>query len=200
MVFLSIFPLISFLILAITLALRIIYLRKKGIKVSSKPQEKPFYLQFLYPVFILIFLLWLAELFRLAFHLPWLVLPEIVTENRLNSTPLKLTGAGITFLALVFWILTLFHFRFSLRFGFDEKNRGELITRGVFSRSRNPFFLSINLFFVGIALFHTSFFFVVMALLTLVSIHFFILKEEKFLRKHYGEAYRKYQQKVGRYI
>jgi protein-S-isoprenylcysteine O-methyltransferase Ste14 len=200
MAFLSIFPLISFLILAITLALRIIYLRKKGIKVSSKPQEKPFYLQFLYPVFILIFLLWLAELFRLAFHLPWLVLPEIVTENRLNSTPLKLTGAGITFLALVFWILTLFHFRFSLRFGFDEKNRGELITRGVFSRSRNPFFLSINLFFVGIALFHTSFFFVVMALLTLVSIHFFILKEEKFLRKHYGEAYRKYQQKVGRYI
>jgi protein-S-isoprenylcysteine O-methyltransferase Ste14 len=97
-------------------------------------------------------------------------------------------------------VLTLLHFRFSLRFGLDDKNQGELVTRGVFSQSRNPFFLSINLFFVGLALFHTSVFFIVMALLTLISIHFFILKEEKFLRKHYGEAYQKYREKVGRYF
>ena len=38
------------------------------------------------------------------------------------------------------------------------------------------------------------------AFLTLISVHFFILKEENFLRKHYGEAYRKYQQKVSRYF
>ncbi len=200
MEFLSIFPLVSFFILLISLISRVIYLRKRGIKMSSKQNEKPLYLKFLYPVFALIFLLWTGELFRLAFHLPSLVLPEIFTANLVNFHPLKMTGAIVILLALVFWILTLFHFHFSLRFGLDNKNQGKLITRGIFSRSRNPFFLSIDLFFSGLALLHASLFFIVMAVLTIISIHFFILKEEKFLRKHYGEAYRKYQEKVRRYF
>lgn len=200
MKFLSILPFTSFLFLAFSLIARIVYLRKKGIKVSSKQNKKPRYLQLLYPAFALIFLLWTGELVRLAFRLPSLVLPEIFTTNLVNFHPLKVAGAIVVLLALVFWLLTLFHFHFSLRFGLDNKNQGALVTRGVFSRSRNPFFLSINLFFVGLAMLHTTVFFIIMALLTVISIHFFILKEEEFLRIHYGEAYRNYQEKVGRYF
>lgn len=200
MEFLSIFPLVSFLVLLISLISRIIYLRKKGIKVNSKQNKKPLYLHFLYPVFALIFLLWTGELVGLAFQLPSMILPEILTANLVNFHPLKVAGTIVVMLALTFWILTLFHFHFSLRFGLDNKNQGALITRGVFSRSRNPFFLSINLFFTGLAMIHTSIFFIVMAILTTINIHFFILKEEKFLRKHYGEAYQKYREKTGRYF
>jgi protein-S-isoprenylcysteine O-methyltransferase Ste14 len=200
MEFLSIFPFISFLFLALSLVARIIYLRKKGIKVSSKFGEKPKYLVLRYPAFLLLFLVWLAELARLSFQFSLSVLPEFLIKSLLNFQWLRFAGVILIFISLVFWVLTLLHFRFSLRFGLDDKNQGELVTRGVFSQSRNPFFLSINLFFVGLALFHTSVFFIVMALLTLISIHFFILKEEKFLRKHYGEAYQKYREKVGRYF
>jgi protein-S-isoprenylcysteine O-methyltransferase Ste14 len=127
-------------------------------------------------------------------------LPDFVTKSLHNFQWLRFAGAILIFISLAFWVLTLLDFRFSLRFGLDEKNLGKLITTGIFSRSRNPFFLSIDLFFTGLALFHPSIFFLGMAALTLVSIHFFILKEEKFLRKHYGEAYKKYQEKTGRYF
>ena len=200
MEFLSIFPFVSFLFLATSLIFRIVYLRKKGIKVSSKSGDKPKILVFLYPVFSLLFLVWLAELASLAFQFSWSFLPEFLTDNLLNFQLLRIAGVTLIFISLTFWIFTLFHFRYSLRFGFDDKNQGELVTRGVFSQSRNPFFLSINLFFAGLALFHSSIFFLAMAALTLLSIHFFILKEEKFLRKYYGEAYQKYQEKVGRYF
>lgn len=200
MEFLSIFPFGSFLFFAVSLITRVIYLRKKGIRVSSKQNKKPLYVRFLYPVFALLFFIWIAELLRIAYQFHWLILPDSVTKNLLNFQPLKIAGVFIMLVALIFWMLTLVHFRFSLRFGLDEKNQGELITGGIFSRSRNPFFLSINLYFAGLALFHPSIFFLGMAALTLVSIHFFILKEEKFLRKYYGEAYKKYQKKTARYF
>ena len=200
MEFLSIFPFVSFLFLAVSLIVRIIYLRKKGIRVSSKSGENPKILIFLYPVFGLLFLVWLTELANLAFQFSLSVLPEILTKSLLNFQWLRYAGAILIFISLVFWVLTLLDFRFSLRFGLDDKNQGELVTRGVFSRTRNPFFLSINLYFTGLPIYQTSLFFLVMAGLTIVSIHFFILKEEIFLRKHYGEAYRKYQEKVGRYF
>ncbi|MBW6533422.1 MAG: isoprenylcysteine carboxylmethyltransferase family protein [Mariniphaga sp.] len=200
MEFLSIFPFVSFLFLVTSLIARIIYLRKKGISVSSKSGEKPKILVFLYPIFVVFFLVWLAELARLAFQFSLSVLPELLTKSLFNFQWLRYAGAILIFISLVFWVLTLLDFRHSLRFGLDGKNQGELVTRGVFSQSRNPFFLSIDFFFTGLALFHPSIFFLMMALLALISIHFFILKEEKFLRKHYGEAYRKYQEKVGRYF
>jgi protein-S-isoprenylcysteine O-methyltransferase Ste14 len=200
MEFLSIFPFISFLFLATSLVLRIVYLRKKGIKVSSKSGEKPKILLLLYPVFGLLFWVWLAELASLAFQFSWSFLPEFATKSMINFPWFRYAGAVLIFISLVFWVLTLLDFRFSLRFGLDGENQGKLIKTGIFSRSRNPFFLSIDLFFSGLALFHPSIFFLGMAALTLVSIHFFILKEEKFLRKHYGEAYRKYQEKTGRYF
>jgi protein-S-isoprenylcysteine O-methyltransferase Ste14 len=200
MEFLSIFPFVSFLFLTISLIARIIYLRKKGIRVSSKSGKKPKILSFLYPVFGFLFLLWLAELAKPFFQLHWAVLPDSLTKNLLDFYLLKYAGIILIFISLFLWVLTLFHFRLSLRFGLDTRNQGELITRGVFSRSRNPFFVSIDLYFAGLALFHTSLFFLIMAGLTLVSIHFFILKEEKFLRKHYGEAYLMYMEKAGRYL
>jgi protein-S-isoprenylcysteine O-methyltransferase Ste14 len=200
MEFLSIFPFTGFLFLVVSLVARIIYLRRKGIKVSSKSGEKPKILLLLYPFFVLLFLVWLAELARLSFQFSLSVLPEFLIKSLLNFQWLRYAGVIMIFISLVFWVLTLFHFRFSLRFGLDGENQGKLIKTGIFSRSRNPFFLSIDLFFSGLALFHPSIFFLGMAALTLVSIHFFILKEEKFLRKHYGEAYKKYQEKTGRYF
>ena len=197
---LSIFPFVSFLFLAISLVLRIVYLRRKGIKVSSKSGEKPKILVFFYPVFGLLFLVWLTEMASLAFQFSWSLFPEFVTKSRLNFSWLHYAGIILIFVSLVFWVFTLLDFRYSLRFGLDDKNQGELVTQGVFSQSRNPFFLSIILYFLGTALVFLNWFFIGFAVLATISIHFFILKEEKFMMQHYGEKYRKYQQKVRRYL
>jgi protein-S-isoprenylcysteine O-methyltransferase Ste14 len=94
----------------------------------------------------------------------------------------------------------MFHFKTSIRFGLNDKNKGKLITSGVFAYSRNPFFLSLDLYFLGISLMLPNLFFIGFAVLTVISIHFFILKEEKFMLKAYGIEYKKYVSKVGRYF
>ena len=200
MKFLSIFPLAGFLFIAAALAGRILVLQKKGIRVSSKAAGKPPRLLFLYPVFGVLLLVWLGELVRLAFGWPSGILPDWFTAPLSGSNLLQTAGGVVILAALVILLLTLLHFHDSLRFGLDENNLGQLITKGIFSVSRNPFFLSIILYFSGLALMHPSLFFILMALLTVISIHFFILKEEKFLLRFYGEAYRKYRKKVGRYF
>ncbi|HDR50510.1 MAG TPA: isoprenylcysteine carboxylmethyltransferase family protein [Mariniphaga anaerophila] len=200
MKFLSIFPLAGFLFIAAALAGRILVLRKKGIRVSSKAAGKPRHLVLLYPFFGALLVVWLSELVRLAFGLTSGFLPDWFTGELSAGILLKILGAVVLVAALIVLMLALLHFHDSLRFGLDEKNQGQLITRGIFSFSRNPFFLSIILYFSGLALLHPSLFFILMALLTVTSIHFFILKEEKFLLKFYGEAYRKYKKKVGRYF
>jgi protein-S-isoprenylcysteine O-methyltransferase Ste14 len=101
---------------------------------------------------------------------------------------------------LVFMLITLFHFKNSLRFGLDQKNRGKLITTGVFSFSRNPFFLSLGIYLVGIALLQLNLFFIGFTVLAFTSIHFFVLKEEKFMRVAFGNEYLEYMQKVRRYL
>ena len=196
----GIFPFMSFLFFSLILTGRIIYLRRKGIRVSSITGDKPWYLALIYPLFGLLFLLWVTELLKLALHLTVSFLPDWFTQKLYGNTVLEITGIILVITALVLWVLTLFHFKDSLRFGLDDRNAGDLITSGVFAFSRNPFFLSVNLFFSGLTLLHPSLFFIMMALLTITIIHFFILKEEKFLRKHYGEAYRIYTEKVRRYF
>jgi protein-S-isoprenylcysteine O-methyltransferase Ste14 len=109
-------------------------------------------------------------------------------------------GVVITIMSLIIMLLTLLHFRNSLRFGLDENNRGKLITGGIFSISRNPFFTSLLLWFFGIALILPSPFFIGFALLAAVGIHFFILKEEKFMQRFYGVEYLEYRRKVRRYF
>ncbi|QGY44204.1 DUF1295 domain-containing protein [Maribellus comscasis] len=193
-------PFVSFWVLTGILTLRVFLLKKKGIQVSSKSGKKNKITRFLFPVFGLVFLLWLFEITKQAFQLSFLVLPDVFVKWLFGSIFLKVSGAVSIFLSLFFLTVTLVHFNTSLRFGLDESNRGKLVTTGVFSISRNPFFLSLDLYFLGIALIFPNLFFIGFTFLAFLGVHFFILKEEKFLRKVYGEAYEKYAEKVRRYF
>nr|WP_319511057.1 isoprenylcysteine carboxylmethyltransferase family protein [uncultured Draconibacterium sp.] len=97
-------------------------------------------------------------------------------------------------------LFTLRDLNQSLRFGLNESNLGKLVTGGIYAQSRNPFFLAINFLFAGISLIFPTPFFMGISLLTLFSIHFFILKEERFMRENYGMEYMNYCKKVRRYF
>lgn len=196
----KIFPLASFLILIILIYLRVVILKGKGVKVSSGSGKKTKAIVFLYTVFLLILLLWVWEMMKRAFQINFSILPEKLTKPLIESISITIAGTILTGIALVLLTSALIHFKNSLRFGMDEENQGKLITTGVFSLSRNPFFLSLDLYFLGIAVLLPNLFFIGFAVLALVGIHFFILKEEKFMQNVYGNEYDNYTKKVRRYF
>ena len=197
---LEIVPFAGFILLVALISARIILLKKRGVKVSSQNENPPGYMRILYPVFFLLLLVWIFELAKPVFQFQFFILNHQLTAPLVSSVFLKISGAFLTVLSLVFMTLTLLHFKTSLRFGLNEDNRGMLITDGIFSHSRNPFFLSIILYFTGTMLVFPNWFFIGFALLATVSIHFFILKEEKFMLQHYGNSYREYRKTVRRYF
>ena len=193
-------PLITFLLFVILITGKTILLKRKGVPVSSNTKKSALVKYILYPIFLLIIILFISELVKPAFNFTYSVLPELLTQNLFNYISLKVLGTALITISLIFMAFTLYNFSKSLRFGMDSKNLGKLITTGIFSISRNPFFISIILYFAGIALIYPNLFFIAMAVLTTISIHFFILKEEEFLRKNYEEEYKKYTKNVRRYL
>jgi protein-S-isoprenylcysteine O-methyltransferase Ste14 len=194
------FPLTGLIVIITLLAGRIIYLKKKGVNVTSGKTDNSIITIFLYILSGIVLLLWISELVILAFHLPVPLLPSRFTEKIVTMKFLIITGSLMIVTSIILFMVTLSHFKESLRFGLNGNNQGQLITNGVFSLSRNPFFLSVDIYFTGLALLHPSLFFITMALLTLISIHLFILKEERFLQKYYGQKYSQYTSRVRRYL
>jgi len=196
----EIFPLVSFLILILMIYGRVVFLKRKGVTISSAGRKAVKTSLFIYLVFLVIMLLWLWEISKPVFQISFSVLPEIITQLLFHSDLIQITGVVIISISLIFMLITLLNFRNSLRFGLDKNNRGKLVTSGIFAISRNPFFLSLDLYFLGIAVLLPNLFFIGFAVLALVGIHFFILKEEKFMVKNYDEEYLEYCRKVPRYL
>jgi protein-S-isoprenylcysteine O-methyltransferase Ste14 len=196
----DLYPFISFLLLIFLISVKIIFLKRKGIRVGSGAGKSSWRTILLYVFFLLVLLVLLFEMVSPAFSPSFSVLPEMITKSLADSLILKISGVVVISVSLVLFTLALLHFNDSLRFGLDENNQGELVTSGIFMFSRNPFFLSINLYFTGLALLRPCLFLIFMAVLTIVSIHFYILKEEKFMCNFYGRKYENYKQKVRRYF
>jgi len=191
-------PAAGFVLLVLLIFFNSLKLKNHGVRVTTAGTRKPGNIKWLYPVFAVFFLLFLAEIFKPIYGL--VLLPTFLTNFLFNSLFIRLTGVLIVFLSVYLMRTTLKYFGNSLRFGFNENNAGKLVTTGIFSHSRNPFFLSLLLFFVGTALVFPSFFFLLFAVSAFAGIHFSILKEEKFMQKVYGEEYTSYAAKVRRYF
>ena len=194
-------PFAGFLLLILILFVQIIVLRKKGIQLSANAgSKKKKVSKFLLLVFVLIFLLWIFELSRAAFGFSLKMLPDFLISHLTESYYLKGFGSIYIAIGLFAFALTLLHFGNSLRFGLNKEIKGKLVTTGIFSLSRNPFFLSLEFFFFGITLILPSLFFIGFTLSAFIGIHFFILKEERFMTENYGDEYKEYQQKTRRYL
>lgn len=100
-----------------------------------------------FPIF---FLLWLFEIFVHSLHLDHLqFLPFALVDPLYGHAFLQPAGAIIILLSLLVFALALISFKISWRVGIDTVAPGGLITTGMFSISRNPIFLSMNLYFLG---------------------------------------------------
>ncbi len=82
-----------------------------------------------------------------------------------------------------------------------RKPTTEIITTGPFAYSRNPVYLSMTMLFIGVAVTVDRLWFLVMAVPAAVLIHYVvILREEAFLKRAFGDEYRRYKAAVRRRI
>ncbi len=150
--------------------------------------------------FLVGFSCWVVEILIQVFHWEWHIFGGFFVLQIIDLVPVKVLGMILIVLGFLFFVSALFAFGKSWRVGIDEATPGDLVTQGVFGWSRNPIFLFIDLYFVGTFLINGTWFFLLIAVAVVSGMHYQILQEEKFLLKNYGQSYRAYLNRVGRYL
>ena len=128
------------------------------------------------------------------------LMPNIITKTWINIFWLKYVGILFCYIGLIIFLIALISFGKSWRIGIDEEKSNELITTGIFKYSRNPIFLFMDLYFMGIMLIYPNIVFIVITICVIIGIHLQIIREEKFLLKKFGREYIKYKEQTRRYI
>ncbi|MDP3150648.1 MAG: isoprenylcysteine carboxylmethyltransferase family protein [Ignavibacteria bacterium] len=117
------------------------------------------------------------------------------------SNPLfKNIGISLLVLNILIACLALIDMKESWRIGIKEGEKTELITNGIYGISRNPYFLSYIVLFMAYILLIPNVIVIIFSILSIISIHKMILKEELFLEALHGNKYREYKIKVARYF
>jgi protein-S-isoprenylcysteine O-methyltransferase Ste14 len=127
-------------------------------------------------------------------------LPTVIEQELFHSEVLSWVGVFLCALGLLLFFLSLVSFSTSFRVGIDTDRPGTLITTGVFALSRNPIYVAFWIVMLGQFLIFPSW--ILLAYLPGAAwlFHRQVLREEEFLRKHYGPAYAQYCSRVRRYL
>lgn len=88
----------------------------------------------------------------------------------------------------------------SWRVGVLEEQKTELIETGIYSVSRNPYFVSYIILFISYALLIQSVTLWGGVVVGCGFVHWMITKEEAYLESVHGEEYRAYKKRVARYL
>jgi len=76
----------------------------------------------------------------------------------------------------------------------------EPVTKGLYSYSRHPMYLTQILMFIGVGIACASWIFLLFAILRTIASLMLVIPEERFCLEKYGNSYREYMNKTPRYI
>ena len=133
-----------------------------------------------------------------AFKIEWYkyLLPFWYLEN----DTLSKVGWGFLIISLIVVWIAQSQMANSWRIGIDEKNKTKLITKGLFSISRNPIFLGIMMANIGLFLVIPNAFTLLVISLSTISINTQIRLEEAFLKQEFENEYEAYSKKAKRWF
>jgi protein-S-isoprenylcysteine O-methyltransferase Ste14 len=142
--------------------------------------------------FIIIFILisFLLSLFKSPFG----------TFNLLKRSSTLAVALTLIVANLLIAVASLMGLRDSWRVGVLEDQQTDLIEKGIYRFSRNPYFLSYLIMFVAYTVLLQNIILFILSLVGFAMIHLMVLKEEKHLTALHGENYRRYRKRVPRYI
>jgi protein-S-isoprenylcysteine O-methyltransferase Ste14 len=169
---------------------RAIMLKRKGIEAMNFGKiDKT---DFLIPPFALFYF---YLVFAAAFNFPTLSRQEFF-----HSTAIAWVGVLVCLAGLSFLLWSLVSFGQSFRVGIDTEHPDRLITGGIFAFSRNPIYVAFAFILLGQFLVFSNWILLVFLAAAIWLFHRQVLREEEYLKKHYGDEYLAYCKRVRRYL
>ena len=144
--------------------------------------------------------LWIFEFLSYALHAQFHIFGSPIDARVIDSNAARITGAILVAIGLVIFIWAFISFGNSWRVGVDSQTPGSLVTSGIFAHSRNPIYIFLDFWFIGIFLINGRLIFLIFALVAFAALHYQMLREEKFLSQRHGQVYEDYRARTGRYF
>ncbi len=144
---------------------------------------------------ILLLITFIANLINENWYIKYFV-PIVYLENNI----LFFIGFALLHFSICWIFIAQMQMRTNWRIGIDEKNKTNLVTKGLFSVSRNPIFLGILIAVFGVFMILPNVFTFFIAFTGYIVIQIQIRLEEEFLMKSFGSQYVNYKNKTRRLL
>ena len=184
------FAVLTILLMLGTVLVRVALLKRQGIEAMKfgKLDKTDFFI----PPFALFYF---YVVFAAAFS--W---PTVSTQEFFASETIPWVGVLFCLVGLVLLVWSLVSFDKSFRVGIDADQPDRLITSGIFAFSRNPIYVAFASILLGQFLIFPNWILLAYLGAGIWLIHRQVLREEEFLKEHYGQGYAAYCQRVRRYL
>ena len=169
---------------------RVMLMKRKGIEAMNfgKIDRK----DFLIPPFALFY-------FYLVFAATF-SLPTLSKQEFFHSDIIPWIGMFFCLAGLVLLFMSLVSFGKSFRVGIDTDHPDNLVTTGIFAFSRNPIYVAFGSVLLGQFLIFSNWILLIYLGAAIWLFHRQVLREEDYLKKHYGKEYSDYCNRVRRYF
>jgi protein-S-isoprenylcysteine O-methyltransferase Ste14 len=150
--------------------------------------------------FLLGLLIWVYEAIAIALAPGWRLGPGLFRDLEVSWPAIRWLGLAAAATGVAIYVVALRDLGVSWRFTIDREHSGEFVKTGVFAFTRNPIYLALVLVAFGVSLALGTLFMILLACAALFYLHHLILREERFLAAHYGEAHAKYCASAPRWL
>jgi protein-S-isoprenylcysteine O-methyltransferase Ste14 len=127
-------------------------------------------------------------------------LPTVSRREFLHSGIASGVGVSLCLAGLLLLLFSLVSFGKSFRIGVDTNAPYKLVTTGIFAFSRNPIYLAFGLVLLGQFFLFSNWILLVYIIAASWVFQRQVLREEQYLRDHYGQQYLEYCHRVRRYL
>ncbi len=124
----------------------------------------------------------------------------LIPIDYLENDILVWIGIGLVHLAFLIIFNAQRNMANEWRIGIDNENKVNLITKGMFSITRNPIFLGVIFVFVGLFLIIPNTVTVLILVTGVLLIQIQVRLEEEFLRNTLRDEYKSYEKQVNRWL
>ena len=126
--------------------------------------------------------------------------PSVSTQHFFHSAPIAWLGVAACAAGLLMLLWSLISFSSSFRVGIDTEHPDRLVTTGVFAFSRNPLYVAFAGILIGEFLIFPNRILLAYLAGFIGLVHRQVLREEDYLKGHYGQDYLDCCQRVRRYL
>ncbi len=126
--------------------------------------------------------------------------PSVSTQQFFHSEVISWGGVLFCLVGLLLLLWSLVSFGKSFRVGIDVDRPDRLITTGIFAFSRNPIYVAFAIILIGQFLVFSNWILLLYIGMAVWLFHRQVLREEGYLKSHYGSEYAEYCKRVRRYL